>query len=295
MNFSISFTSNTFIEITIIRSTRDRLNLRFIDDVSKAIKSQRFENSFKNSNQWCLTNDLVERMNMSKLISTLIGFVKKQRRNNNDEFINLIDKYRCEQNVSWMMNMYVSLHDSLTCWIRDEKDSINMKKLIEKKVRCKSHWQNESHWKRNYVWMQKFVDIRRFSSDTLNEKLIKQLQIILFVEDSRRVFNQIKSTIYFDVLLNVMRIWNKSISNEIIDMIELQTWFKKINENSKTLEVKKFYSMFAIIRSAHVMSSDEDRYYVNNYVNWDTYNNFYHKNFKKNDNKKTKEYKKALR
>ncbi len=57
----------------------------------------------------------------------------------------------------------------------------------------------------------------------INDKLIEQIQVILTIEDSKRVINQTKSNIYIEVLLNLMRSRNKYISNEIFDMIELQS------------------------------------------------------------------------
>jgi hypothetical protein len=54
-----------------------------------------------------------------------------------------INKYRRKSNSSWMKNLYVNLHDFLTCWIRNEQDSSNMKNLIEMKIRYKSNWQNK--------------------------------------------------------------------------------------------------------------------------------------------------------
>jgi hypothetical protein len=155
---------------------------------------------------------------MSKLIFALTIFIKEQRRTTNDiQKIKKIDKYRRESNSSWMKNLYVNLHDFLTCWIRNEQDSSNMKNLIEEKVRCKSNWQNKlDHWKRDYVWIQK-----QTSFDALNDKLIKQIQIILTIKDSKRIINQTKSNIYIEILLNLMRSRNKDILNEIFDIIEL--------------------------------------------------------------------------
>jgi hypothetical protein len=173
-----------------------------------------------------------------------------------------IDKYRRELNSSWMKNLYVNFHDFLTCWIRNEQDSSNMKNLIEKKVRCKSNWQNKfDHWRRDYVWMQE-----QTSFDALNDKLIKQIQVILIIEDSRRITNQTKSNIYFEILFNLMRSRNKNISNEIFDMIELQSWSKKIFKNSKRLNVKKFFDMSSMLRSAYVILNERNEYYVNNYI-----------------------------
>jgi hypothetical protein len=230
-------------------------------------------------------------MNMSKLISALTIFIKEQRRTtNNMQELKEIDKYCRESNSSWMKNLYVNFHDFLTCWIRNKQDSSNMKNLIEEKIRCKSNWQNKfDHWKQDYVWMQK-----QTSFDALNDKLIEQIQVIMTIEDSRRIINQTKSNIYFKVLLNLMRSRNKNISNEIFNMIELQSWSKKISKNSRRLDVKRFFDMSSILRSAHVISNEWNEYYVNNYIDWDTYNIAHDNDFMKKEKIKINVYKKNL-
>jgi hypothetical protein len=228
---------------------------------------------------------------MSKLISVLIIFIREQRRTTNDmQEMKEIDKYRRESNSSWMKNLYVNLHEFLTCWIRNEQDSSNMKNLIEEKVRCKSNWQNKiDHWRRDYVWVQK-----QTSFDALHDKLIEQIQVILTIENSRRVINQTKLNIYFEVLLNLMRSRNKNISNEIFDMIELQSSSKKIFKNSRRFETKRFYDMSSILRNAHVISNERNKYYVNNYIDWNTYNIVYDNDFMRKDKIKINLYKKSL-
>jgi hypothetical protein len=279
------------IEIKIIRSSRDYLDLielNMYDDIQKTNESWNFVKNFR---QWCLINDLAKWMNMSELISALTIFIKKQRRTTNDmQKMKEIDKYRRESNSSWVKNLYVNFHDFLTCWIRNEQDSSNIKNLIEEKIRCKSNWQNKfDHWRRNYVWMQK-----QTSLNALNDKLIKQIQIIMTIEDLRKIINQIKSNIYFEILLNLMRSRNKDISNEIFDMIELQFWSKKIFKNSRKFDVKRFFDMSSILRSAHVISNERNEYYVNNYIDWNTYNIAYDNDFMRKDKVKINVYKKSL-
>ncbi len=257
------FSLQIMIEVKITRSFRDYLDLFELNIYDDTQKTNEFWNSIKNLRQWCLMSDFTKWMSMSKLIFALTIFIKEQRRTTNDmQEMKEIDKYRRESNSSWVKNLYVNFHDFLTCWIRNEQNSSNIKNLIEKKIRCKSNWQNKfDHWRRDYVWMQK-----QTSFDALNDKLIKQIQIILTIVDSRRVTNQTKSNIYFEVLLNLMWSRNKNILNEIFDMIELQSWSKKIFKNSKKLDVKKFFDMSSILRSAYVISNERNEYYVNNYI-----------------------------
>lgn len=215
---------------------------------------------------------------MSEIISALIVFVREQRQKTIDQFLTLFYKYWLKKDFLWMKNFYVSVHDFLTCWIRDEQNSSNLKKLIEKKIRCKSQWQNKhDHWKRNYVWFQKNNDFSNNSLNKSDNKVIDQIQIILIVKNSKTNFNQTLN--YCEVLMNLLKIRNKKISNEISDMIELQFWFKQTAFCVRTFDFKKFYSINAILRNAHIILNDKNNYYVNNFVDWNTYNKMYHSNF----------------
>jgi hypothetical protein len=135
------FSLQIMIEIKITRLTRDCLDLIELNLYNDIQRTNESWNLIKNSRQWCSINDFAKWMNMSKLISALTIFIKKQRRTTNDmQNMKKIDKYRRESNSSWMKNLYLNHHDFLTCWIRNEQNSSNMKNLIEKKVRCKSNW-----------------------------------------------------------------------------------------------------------------------------------------------------------
>jgi hypothetical protein len=123
------------------RSFRDSLKLRFLDEeLIESNERERHRNSIMNSIYWCLINDLIQKMNASNLISILIAFVKKKRRTTNDHLNTIDNKYRRKKNSTWVNNFHVNIHDSLTCWVRNEHDFMNMKKLIKKKMRCKSQW-----------------------------------------------------------------------------------------------------------------------------------------------------------
>ncbi len=139
------------------------------------------------------------------------------------------------------------------------------------------------------MWVQK-----QTSFDALNDKLIKQIQVILTIENSRKIINQTKSNIYIEILLNLMQSRNKDISNEIFDMIELQSWFKKTFKNLRKLDVKRFYDMSSILRNVHVISNERNKYYVNNYINWNMYNIVYDNDFVRKNKIKINVYKKNL-
>ncbi len=123
------------------RSSRDSLKLCLVnEELSKSNERERHRDLIMNSIYWCLINDLIQKMNASNLISILIAFVKKKCRTTSDHLNTINNKYRRKKNLTWVNNFHVNIHDSLTCWIRNEHDFMNMKKLIKKKMRCKSQW-----------------------------------------------------------------------------------------------------------------------------------------------------------
>jgi hypothetical protein len=52
--------------------------------------------------------------------------------------------------------------------------------------------------------------------------------------------------------------------------------------------------MSSILRSAYVISNEWNEYYVNNYIDWNTYNIAYDNDFMKKDKIKTNVYKTSL-
>jgi hypothetical protein len=105
------------IKIKITRSFRDYLDLIELDVYDNIQKTNEIWNSIKSSRQWCLISDLTKWMSMSNIIFALTIFIRKQHRaTNNVQEMSVNDKYRCESNSSWMKNLYVSIHDFLTCW-----------------------------------------------------------------------------------------------------------------------------------------------------------------------------------
>jgi hypothetical protein len=138
---------------------------------------------------------------------------------------------------------------------------------------------------------------RIFESNALfhliEKKMIKQIFCILFIHDLKFRDKRNKSVIYYDVLLNLKRSRFKKISNVINDMIELKNWKNEIARNSRNLKTNKIYDISNVVWNVHVVLSEFEHYYVNNYVNWDTYNIVYDENFLKNKIKRVQNYQKT--
>jgi hypothetical protein len=170
------------------------------------------------------------------------------------------------------MNYDVCFHESITYWIRNEHNFFNTKEVIKKKIRFKSNWQNQTeNWRRDYVWIrEEFFDQTFFSF--FEKKLINQIHCIFIIRDSDVRNHKNKSLTYTNVMLNIKRSRHKKVFNLISEMIKLKNWRDEITRNLKNLKINRIYDISIVIQSAHVIFSESEHYYVNNCVNWDTYN-----------------------
>ena len=165
------------ISIMNTRSTRDLFKLKLINEnINRLIKERKkIWNSKINSQYWYYVKKLIELLNMFELIFALIVFIKRQRSTFDKNEITSTNKYKLEKNSSWIDNFYVNVHDSIIYWFLDEKNCSNLNNLVEKKIRCKSNWQNKiNRWKRDYVWIQDIKKTSFFSRKKSRNKLINQ-------------------------------------------------------------------------------------------------------------------------
>ena len=126
-------------EIYIIKTIRNFIHLNFFEISERNAQKRCDCNSRSNAKIWCHAKNLTKVLNISKMISTLIVFVKKQRRALNDQSLFLNNRYRLKNDSSWMKNYHMNVKNFLICHVRDEHDFLNMKKLMKKIIRCKFH------------------------------------------------------------------------------------------------------------------------------------------------------------
>jgi hypothetical protein len=276
------------------RVSRDSLNLRLIDIVSTSINQRRHKDAFEASKNWCSIEELSEIVQISNLMSASTAFVRKKRLRRTRQFFNSRDRFRRESDFIWIKNFEICPHDSLICWIRNENNSLDTEELMQEHIRFKFDWQNRSDfWRRNHVWVRKEFSNQTFFSISSEKKLIEQIFCILSIRDSECRNEKNKSYVYSDVLLNIKRSRRQKKLNKIIEMIELKNWRGEIARHSRNLRANRIYDISNVIRSVHVISDESGHYYVNNYVNWNTYNTIYDEDFMKSGITKVEMYKKS--
>jgi hypothetical protein len=184
------------IEFTHTRASKDSLNLKLIEIASRSINQHSQRNFSRNSIHWCSIQELDVQTLISNLMSIAIVFVKEERLKRTKETLNSRINFQRESDFIWIMNYDVCLHESITCWIRNEHNFLDTKKLIKKKIRFKSIWQNQAdNWRRDYVWIrEKFFDQTFFSF--FEKKLIDQIHCIFIIRDSNVRNHKNKSLTY---------------------------------------------------------------------------------------------------
>jgi hypothetical protein len=114
---------------------------------------------------------------------------------------------------------------------------------------------------------KKKINFRNKSSNLFQDKIIKKLQAILMIVNSK-IFNvNDKSIKYCEILLRLLKSRNDETFNDINEMIKLHSWKQKILRNLRFLDCNKFYDVSAVIKNVHIMLDERNDYYVNNYIN----------------------------
>ena len=170
-----------------------------------------------------------------------------------------------------------------------------MDELVREKVRCKPGWQNKpGYWRRDYVWVQEHAnESDEYSRSSINGKLVSQVQVVITIQDLDRRTMQNGPVTYCGALIKLLRPWSKGI-DKTTGMLELQPWRSSTANHPRVLGAIRFYEMSAILRSVHVVPDDGTGYYVNNYVDWDTYNTIYADTFFTDGVQKARQYKRSL-
>ncbi len=225
---------------------------------------------------------------MKKLLDALTVFMCK--------CCNIVDKKvvsdkklnKKKKDSIWIESYYVSVHESLQCWKRDEKDINDLKNLVSDRVYCSLNWQKKKRvWRRDYVLIQKRSKETTEASTLLNDQLSDQLRLILFIINSLRQDNKNNELRHNDALVELLKLRNEKTQHAVHEMIEIKHWFKNNVKNSCSLEASQFFHLHTILKSVHVVSANDSRsesnknkfFYINNFNDWDSYNSIYKKNF----------------
>ena len=94
-----------------------------------------------------------------------------------------------------------------------------------------------------------------------------------------------KPVTYIGGLVELYNQKNRGQVCEIHGMVELEKMRTLITKNSRNLNAHQIIEISLVLRSAHMVSRDIDKvvFYVNNYIDWDQFNQLYDPDWIKKD------------
>ncbi len=238
--------------------------------------------------QWCFVLTLNTALDILGFLDALAAFVRNCR-NKADE-INSTNNdlnWRSKDSSS-VASYYMCVHESLKCWKQSKKNIQNLERLIEERVYCILNWQRrEGLWRHDCVLIQKRSEDTETALSMLNNWLPDRLQIIISVADSLQENDWGKSIQYIGALVDLFKSMNKGCSHGIHNIIELSDWSAHVFNNLWFIEDQRFYTMSTVLQSVHIISASLKKrqrikgamYYLNNFIDWDSYNSIYEKDF----------------
>ncbi len=222
------------------------------------------------------------------------------------EFRNVIDEiqvfnYDLDKQVKNAVNAescFITIHYSFICWKRDEKNENDSNSLVKDRIICALNWQKSEKWRCDCVLIQESSASSNDSSDTLNDCLSEWLQLIISVIDQFQWNDRDCLLKYTDALIDLLKSWNKNTQQKVHEMMKIKHWSKQIFKNSHFIDDRRFYNMSTILRSLHVVLTitkrkrveQRDFFYINNFVDWNTYNIFYDEDFLTNETRAVEKF-----
>jgi len=230
-----------------------------------------------NTDFWRTAAEVAVRLEIRDFIDALAVFVRESRKRLDGVPITNASIVRRESDSSWVEGMLVALHPSIRCWRRKGSDSNNLELLTKEYVRCKQSWQKGKEWRRDYVWVQ---DIEADDGSPLSGRKVGQVQAIITIVDDSRHDSKGAPIQYTGVFINLLRLRNNGQVHGIHGMVEVEDWPQVRTQNPRNIGYRRFFDMSTILRSAHIIPTDNTGlYYVNNYVDWDQYNTIFDPDF----------------
>jgi hypothetical protein len=198
---------------------------------------------------------------------------------------------RPEADPSWVSNYFICVHASIRCWKAGMPESHEMEPEISEEVRCSPAWQKKvaRGWRRDCVWVQEYDPsdpTRSKKAESLKGRLPGELQIVITVIDEGNLDDRGKASRYTGAFIELFGLKDGGRHNNRHGMIEVQRAHSATKDNIRSLARRRFYRLNLVQRSAHLVPAGRSKpgtYYVNPYVDWDSYNSIYDPNFATSD------------
>ena len=219
---------------------------------------------------WRTAAEVAIRLEIKDFIDALAVFVRESRKWLDGVPITNASIVRREPDSSWVKDMLVALHPFIRCWRRKGSNSNDLELLTKEYVCCKQSWQKGKEWRHDYVWVQ---DIEADDKSSLSGRKVGQVQAIITIVDDSRHDSKGAPVQYTGVFIDLLRLRNNGQVHSVHGMVEVEDWPQVRTQNPRNISHRCFFDMSTILRSAHIIPTNNlGSYYVNNYVDWDQYN-----------------------
>ena len=198
-----------------------------------------------------------------------------------------------------MENAVVQVHPSMSCWQREGKHPTNTEFATRQVIRCRP-WGSSREWRRDFVIATNFGDRAKPTPhphddcQRLHGKTVGRVELIFTVWPGHLLDPlTLLPVTYTGVLLDRIPVMNLGRPHPIHGMIELEYKDTTSFTDARRLSNGRAFNLSMIWRGIHVVpgSAGSSISYINNYIDFELYNELYSPTFEEDGNRIVRQFK----
>ena len=164
----------------------------------------------------------------------------------------------------------------------DRKDILDTGKMVKEHMQFLMEWGTSKQPRQDHIWIGAGEPNNRPTNEgkPCNGKLIGRLLVTVTLADPERFTPKGKPITYTEVFVELYNWKNRGQVYKIYGMVELEKIRALTAENLCKLGAHRIIEISLILRIAHVVLRDQDKFvfYGNNYIDWNFFNQLYDPN-----------------
>jgi len=146
------------MKVMITKSSRS-LDLMQLEWSLSEMNLNRRWNWSSNSRFWRIASEIAKTTYIKSFLNELLIFIRESRCKKSEIKSNKYQMNQKEIDFFWINNYFVSVHASIECWRRENKDLTDSEKFTLKWIQCASAWQKQMlNWRHDYVYVQEYAE-----------------------------------------------------------------------------------------------------------------------------------------
>ncbi len=146
------------MKVMITKSSRS-LDLMQLEWSLSEMNLNRRWNWSSNSRFWRIASEIAKTTYIKSFLNQLLIFIRESRCKKSEIKSNKYQMNQKEIDFFWINNYFVSVHASIECWRRENKDLTDSEKFTLKWIQCASAWQKQMlNWRHDYVYVQEYAE-----------------------------------------------------------------------------------------------------------------------------------------